>query len=338
MRVFIQRLVLAGGAVGALIAIGLLGGLFAPYLVGVVVPYLALAIFLGGFGYKVIGWARSPVPFRVPTTCGQEKSLAWVKANERESPSTSRGVLVRMALEVLAFRSLFRNTRAEYKPDRSFAYPQEMWLWMAAIAFHYSLLVIVLRHFRFFANPVPYFARLLADVDGFFEVLLPSLYITDAVLLLALGYLLLRRVIYPQLRYISLANDYFPVLLILSIGLSGALMRHVPLLRVDLEAAKGLAHGIFSLQPPDLATVAKIGPTFFVHLFLVSSLIAYFPFGKLMHMPGVFMSPTRNLANDSRARRHVNPWDPAVKTHSHAEWEAEFHDVIKDAGLPLEKE
>jgi hypothetical protein len=67
-------------------------------------------------------------------------------------------------------------------------------------------------------------------------------------------------------------------------------------------------------------------------------LAAYFPFSKLMHAGGVFLSPTRNLANNSRSRRHVNPWNYPVKTHTYAEWEEEFHDKIQAAGIPLEDE
>jgi len=57
-----------------------------------------------------------------------------------------------------------------------------------------------------------------------------------------------------------------------------------------------------------------------------------------MHMGGVFMSPTRNLKNNSRAQRHINPWSYPVKTHTYEEWENEFRDAIKEAGIPLESE
>jgi nitrate reductase gamma subunit len=80
-----------------------------------------------------------------------------------------------------------------------------------------------------------------------------------------------------------------------------------------------------------------VTPLFFVHLLLVSTLIAYFPFSKLVHMPGVFLSPTRNLANTNRMKRHVNPWDYPVKVHTYQEWEEEFRDKIVAAGLPLDK-
>jgi len=59
---------------------------------GIFIPYLALAIFLMGFIYRILSWAKSPVPFRITTVCGQEKSLDWIKANRLESPFTTLDV------------------------------------------------------------------------------------------------------------------------------------------------------------------------------------------------------------------------------------------------------
>ena len=81
-----------------------------------------------------------------------------------------------------------------------------------------------------------------------------------------------------------------------------------------------------------------LGLVFYIHLFLASTLLAYFPFSKLMHAAGIFLSPTRNLKNDSRMRRHINPWDYPVRVHTYEEWEDEFREKMKKAGLPLEKE
>ena len=83
------------------------------YLFGVIFPYAAIAIFLLGIIIQVIKWARSPVPFRIPTVAGQQKSLNWIKSSKLESPHTTLGVIGRMILEILLFRSLFRNTKAE---------------------------------------------------------------------------------------------------------------------------------------------------------------------------------------------------------------------------------
>ena len=302
-------------------------------LLGIVLPYLAFALFLGGFIYKVVEWAKSPVPFRIPTTCGQENSLSFIKQNKLDCPSTKAGVVGRMLLEVLLFRSLFRNTKASVHDGPHLAYGSNKWLWIFAILFHYSFLVIVLRHLRLFTDPVVGFVMPLEFFDGFLEVGATTIYQSSFVLLAAVTFLFLRRVVRPYLRYISLPADYFPLLLIFAIGASGILMRHV--FRVDVVAIKELAVGLTTFSP---SINGEIGAIFFVHVFLVCVLMAYFPFSKLMHLGGVFMSPTRNMANNSRMVRHENPWnDPKIKPHSYASYEDEFREFMVNADLPVEK-
>jgi len=299
---------------------------------GLILPWAAILTFLVGMTYRVMLWARSSVPFRIPTTCGQQRSLPWIKAGWLESPHTTQGVLLRMALEVGLFRSLFRNTKAELREGPKLVYGEDKFLWLAALAFHWSLLLIFLRHLRFFMEPIPAFVNILTSVDGFFQVGAPVLYGTNVVVLAALGYLLLRRLRDPQVRYLSLFSDYFPLFLLLGLVLSGILMRYF--IRIDTVAVKQLAMGLVTFSP---VIPKEVGPLFLMHLFLLSVLLAYFPFSKLMHMGGVFLSPTRNLANSSRTRRHLNPWNSPVKVHTYEEWQEEFRDKIKAAGLPLEK-
>lgn len=301
-------------------------------LFGVYIPYVAFVIFVIGIVYRVIKWACSPVPFRIPTSCGQQKSLEWIKDSKLENPAGLIGVLGRMALEVFLFRSLFRNTKAELKDNR-LIYSGDKWLWGAGLLFHYSFLVIILRHFRFFTEPVAPFVKILQDLDGFFELNIPVFYLSDAAILVAVTYLFLRRVVIPQVKYISLPADYFPLLLILGIVGSGVLMRHF--YKVDLVGVKELVMGLITFHP---TLPEGIGAIFYLHFFLVCSLVAYFPFSKLLHMPGIFMSPTRNLANNNRMVRHINPWNPQVKVHTYEEWEEEFHDLLKGAEIPLDKE
>jgi len=311
-------------------------------LFGVVVPYLAVLIFAEGFIYRLLQWSRSPVPFQIPTTGGQQESLPWIErslGDKLDNPYTTRYVIGRMALEVLAFRSLFRNLRSELRQDPEHPGGARLihwsykWLWLGAIAFHYAFLVIVLRHLRFFTEPVPGFIQLIDNVDGFFRFFTPIFYLSGAVLVVAVAYLLARRLTNPMLRYISLASDYFPLLLLLAIGISGILMRYV--YKVDVVAVKELTLGLVTLHP---RVPAGIGHIFFVHLFLVSVLIAYFPFSKLMHAPGVFLSPSRNLPTNTRAVRHVNPWNYPVKFHHYDEYEDRFREAMVEAEIPVEKE
>ena len=136
----------------------------------------------------------------------------------------------------------------------------------------------------------------------------------------------------PQLRYISLFTDYFALFLLMGIALSGVWMRYF--VKADVITVKQLAIGLTVFAP-----VLPKDPSaaFMIHLALVSTLAAYLPFSKLMHMGGIFLSPTRNLANNNRMKRHVNPWNYPVKVHTYEEWEDEFREKMEAAGLPVER-
>lgn len=320
--------------VGGLFLLGLLGA--APglgWVFAVVLPYLAAALFIGGLVCRVVNWARVPVPFRIPTTCGQQKSLTWIKQQKFDNPHNALTVLGRLALEILFFRSLLKNTRSQMVEGRRLVYATNLWLWLAAMAMHWSFLIILIRHLRLLTHPVPFAVTFLEKTDGFLETGVPVVYVTSVVFVVAVAYLLLRRLASVQLRYISLVGDYFPLFLLLGIGISGFCLRH--LAKTDVESIKQLALGLTGFAPvvPD-----SISPLFYGHLFLVVVLLGYFPFSKLVHMAGVFLSPTRNQANSNRRVRHINPWDYPVKVHPYHEYEDELRDKMKAAGIPVEKE
>ena len=306
------------------------------FLFGVIIPYAAVLTFIVGVIYRVVKWAHSPVPFNIPTTSGQQKTLSWIKQDKLENPSSTVGVVGRMLLEILFFRSLFRNLKSEVSPGSSaevnVVHGSAIWLWLAGLVFHYSFLIILLRHMRFFTEPELFYLQLLTSLDGFLEVGTPVFFMTGAMLLVAATYLFLRRIYISQVRYISLAADYFPLFLIMGVVTTGILMRHF--FRVDIVGVKNLTMGLVSFSPviPD-----GIGAIFYIHLFLVSVLLAYFPFSKLIHMGGIFLSPTRNLVANSREFRHVNPWNYPVKVHTYAEYEDELREKMKMAEIPVEK-
>jgi nitrate reductase gamma subunit len=302
------------------------------WLFGVVIPYVAVAIFIAGFIKKLIGWARTPVPFAIPTTGGQQKSFPWIKPSQYDNPSNPGGVFVRMALEVLLFRSLFRNTKFDIKDGDRFSYELEKWLWIAALAFHYSFFTVIFRHLRFFTEPVPKVVQFVENVDGFLQLGLPGVLISGFVLFLGVLYLFLRRVYLPQMRYISLASDYFPLFLLGGIAISGLMMRYIT--KTDITGAKELALGLAAFHP---TIPESVGAIFYVHLFLVCVFLAYFPFSKLMHLGGIFFSPTRNLAANTREYRHVNSWNYPVKVHTYSHYEDDFREKMIEAGLPVEK-
>lgn len=322
-------------AMAVLLGIGYVGPGLAglQFLFGVVIPYAAITIFLVGLIYRVLKWASSPVPFRIPTTSGPQKSLPWLKHSRMESPATGLQAVGRMALEVLLFRSLFRNTRTSVTPKEHVIHQSDKLLWVGALAFHWCFLIVFVRHLRLFLEPAPAFLHFLEQFDGFFQITTPTFLLSNVVIALALLYLLGRRLFSPYVRYISLPADYFALFLLIGVVGSGIFMRYIT--KVDLFAAKELALGLVTLRP---VVPEGIGTPFYIHVFLVSALFAYFPFSKLMHMGGVFLSPTRNLANNNRTRRHINPWNPVVEPHTYEQWEDEFRDKLQAAGIPLDAE
>ena len=142
----------------------------------IAVPYAAIAIFLAGFCYRVLRWAWTPVPFRIPTTCGQQKSLPWIKSNSarqsfhhlgRIGPHGARGSDLPLAVP----------QQPGAAPDKNrLVFGENKYLWLGSLAFHWALLIILLRHLRLLVEPVPAFVLALQHVDGFFQIAAPDLY------------------------------------------------------------------------------------------------------------------------------------------------------------------
>ncbi|MDR2056252.1 MAG: sulfate reduction electron transfer complex DsrMKJOP subunit DsrM [Desulfovibrio sp.] len=311
---------------------------FAP-LFGVALPYLAAAVFIVGTVWRMVYWAKSPVPFRIPTTGGQEQSLDFIRQAKIDCPDTQMGVFARMFLEVFLFRSLFRNTQADVRTSLTAnngpgtVYYSSKWLWCFALLFHYCFLLVFLRHFRFFVEPAPLWVTWLETLDGVMQIGAPRFFMTGGILLVALLFLLARRVFNGRLRCISLVNDYFPLWLLLGIVCTGICLRYFD--KTEIAMVKVFIMGVTHFSP---VSAEGIAPLFFVHVTLVSALLLYFPFSKLTHMAGVFFSPTRNTANDSRRARHINPWNPPKQYFTYAEYEDAYRDAMAEVGLPLEKE
>ncbi len=332
VKYFYSFLAVAALALIAWVGCDLLG---LQVLFGVILPYVAVVVFFVGFFIRMMDWARSTVPFRIPTTAGQAKSLPWIKPNKIDSPYTTGAVVARMFFEVVTFRSLFRNTRMRVNPDGRISYDLELWLWLFALAFHYTFLVVILRHARFFLEPLPLPFEILEKIDTFIQIGHPIISMSSFVLLGTVLFLFFRRVYLPNIRMISLASDFFPLFLIFGIALTGILMRYFT--KIDVVAAKELTYGLVSFSLPTMARMQEIGSIFYIHVFFVSVLLAYFPWSKLMHMGGIFLSPTRNMANNSRAVRHVNPWNYPVNVHTYEEYEDDFREKMIEAGLPVDK-
>ena len=224
--------------------------------------YAAAAVLVAGVGWRVLQYARVPAPLRIPTT---------------PAPRTHAGAAARVAREVVFFESLYRSNK---------------WIWLFGWMFHVALALVLVRHLRYFIEPVwgwVAFAQPFGVYAGF-------------ALVAGLAGLWARRLLVERIRYISTWSDHLMLALLLAIGLTGLGMKYVA--HTDIIGLKEFVRGliVFDWQP------LPADPLLLVHLSLVLVLMVVFPASKLLHAPGVFFSPSRNQPDDSRERRHLAAW------------------------------
>ena len=228
--------------------------------------YVATAVFVIGLTRKIRSYARTPAPLKIPTT---------------PAPTTAAGVRWRMTREVVFFESLFKASK---------------WTWIFGWAFHVTLLLVVLRHLRYFQDPV-WLPVVLIQPFGTYA---------GFIMVAALGGLWARRWLVDRVRYISTPSDHLMLALLIAIGMTGLGMRFVA--HTDIVAVKTFILGLMRLSWQPLPA----DPALLVHLALVALLMIIFPISKLLHAPGLFFSPTRNQADNAREVRHVSAWAAAL--------------------------
>jgi nitrate reductase gamma subunit len=116
--------------------------------------------------------------------------------------------------------------------------------------------------------------------------------------------LLARRLFVDRVRYITSPSDIAMLILLILIGLSGIMMTFV--WHTDVTA---VTHYFRSVIWPFGGIPELPGdPVLWIHLLLVVALMIVFPISKLLHAPGVFFSPSRNMVDNPREQRHVVDW------------------------------
>jgi nitrate reductase gamma subunit len=231
-----------------------------------VLAYFAMAVLVIGLLYRSWRYARTPAPLKIPTT---------------PAPVTRSGMVMRMVKEVALFESLFKASK---------------WTWLFGWVFHAALLLVLLRHLRYFTEPV---WSWVVWVQPF------GLYAGFA-MFAGLAALWVRRFAVERLRYISGPSDHLMLLLLIGIAATGLVMKYVS--HTDIISLKVFALGLiyFDWQP------IPAHPVLLIHLGLVLALMIIFPFSKLLHAPGVFFSPGRNQVDNPREKRHLAPWAEAL--------------------------
>jgi nitrate reductase gamma subunit len=212
------------------------------------------------------------------------RTPAPLKIATTPAPTTKSGVVLRMFREVVFFESLFKGTK---------------WTWLFSWAFHMGLALVLVRHLRYFVDPswVP------GTVWLMIELVQPFGKYAGFAMALGLGGLFLRRIFVDRVRYISAPSDYLMLILLMLIGSSGLMMSFVA--HTDIVAIKQFFTFGGGSLPAD--------PALMVHLLLVALLMIIFPFSKLLHVPGVFFSPSRNQVDNPREQRHIAPWAKAME-------------------------
>lgn len=145
----------------------------------------SVGIFVVGLALKLIKYAKTPSPLKIPTT---------------PAPINAVGVPIRMFNDIVFFNSLFKGNK---------------WTWIGGIAFHYAFLLVVLRHLRYFLYPEPAWVMQLQAAGIYAGIVLP----------IAVLYLLMRRTTVDRTMFVSSLADYFVLFLILGIACTGLLMK-----------------------------------------------------------------------------------------------------------------
>ena len=224
--------------------------------------YGAALVLTLGLALRIRRYATVPAPLKIPTT---------------PAPTDRIGVVLRMIRELTLFESLFKSNK---------------WIWLFGWMFHFGLLLVLLRHLRYFTDPV----------WGWVAFLQPYGKYASLMMVLGLLGLWFRRVAVDRVRYISALSDHLMLALLIAIGVTGIAMSFA--VGTDVVAVKAFFLGLmwFDWQP------LPSDPLLYGHLVLVALLMLIFPFSKLLHAPGVFFSPTRNQADNPREHRHVSAW------------------------------
>ena len=227
-----------------------------------ILPYLSLLALAAGVVWRGWTWGRVPQPWAWPLTPAPAGPLGGVLRGLRET--------------FLAPRLLV----------------QRPWRWLVWAGLHGSLALILLRHAGFWLDPPPAWWPWLEQAARGAGVLL----------LLCLFWLLLRRLLSPQLIYISRAQDYLGPVLMLALALTGLGLAWAS--QADLAAVGAWARALARLEfpPPPLPGGLVTG-----HALLGLLLVAWFPWGRLFHFPAVLLGGI--LGRGLGGRRRPNPWE-----------------------------
>jgi nitrate reductase gamma subunit len=241
-------------------------------------PYLTAAVFVFGLARRIVRWSRAPAP----------------AAPLFPLPGTRRRAVARLAAEICLLRGRAAGSVSSRLPA---------WL------FHASLVLLLVGH-----------VRAVTDFPGLWAALALSPAAVDrlatvaggAAGLLALGSALalaVRRAVVPGLRDVTGLEDVCVLALLVAVIGSGLAMRLGP--AVDLAPVRAYLADLARLRPRPMPDV----PGFALHFLLAQALVAAIPFGKLLHLAGVFPAMAGDRRDPARDREGAGPLWAASHRH-----------------------
>lgn len=217
-----------------------------------VLPYMAGAIFVAGMGHRLLGWRFTPRPSTMMLF-----------------PAPSDSLWRTVVAEAFLWPSLFRGDRL---------------LWLTSWPFHCALALVLVGHIRAFSGLADALPPALGMTSGGIETASSVLGGAAGIPLLGTTALLLaRRIVLGRVREISGFDDYFSLLLLLSVFVTGELMRADS--SIYITSTRAWARSLADLSP-----AVPERPLLTMHLLCVELLVAYIPFSKMMHFGGIFFS------------------------------------------------
>jgi len=220
--------------------------------IGLILPYLSLSIFVIGTIYRVARLSSVPNPHIISLFPLPKSKLA------------SSCSLIK---DVIFFRKLFENNKS---------------LWTGTFLFHIGLFLALIGHFvgipfegnqfvllGFSIKESNYLSNMLGGLAGI--MLFAGLFI-----------LLIRRIMLFEIRVLSDPSDYFDLVILLLIALTGNGMRFLSPL--EYAQAKTYLLGILTFTPVPVPD----NIWFILHFTMVLILIIYFPMSKMFHCIGAF--------------------------------------------------
>lgn len=171
--------------------------------------YIATLLLIAGVARKIVIYARTPAPLKIPTT---------------PAPLTKKGVAWRLTKEVVVFRSLFNANK---------------WIWLFGWVFHVALLLVLLRHLRYVTEPVWAWVTLIQPFGKY----------AAFAMVIGLFGLWSRRFLVDRIRYISSPSDHLMLMLLIAIGLSGLAMKYVAHTDIVAVKTYMLGLLYFDIQP-----------------------------------------------------------------------------------------